>query len=124
MQRLRRLIEFMRGLPPEAAEHFDMRAYYRSPSGGDEGLDARGTTACALGWATTVPEFHACGLALRGHSPVMFEGYTDFEAARKFFGIDGITADRLFGPDMPATTPAEWADYAELWLLRFPQRAE
>jgi hypothetical protein len=75
-----------------------------------------GTTACAMGWATQIPEFQALGLALvdlaRPYRPNMFEPAilgTDkagmatitnrgLAAARFLFGLTHAQACRLFMP--------------------------
>lgn len=56
-----------------------------------------GTTACAFGEATYVPEFKALGLKRQGRG-VAFGGAYDMGAAAKFFGISFADANRLFNP--------------------------
>lgn len=66
-----KLVEAMRKLPPEANQHFDMRCYINHPDIEHKHpvprspvslLNQCGTTACALGWAYTMPEFRKAGL--------------------------------------------------------------
>jgi hypothetical protein len=80
-----------------------------------------GTSACALGWATQIPEFQELGLILVPYKSVRdsFEAYIWFDpdhtrepmpggyyqataasldSAQRFFEIDGIQADWLFIP--------------------------
>lgn len=68
-----------------------------------------GTAACALGWATTIPEFHRAGLGLfRSYGsfvPCLFsmkgDGYPvvarGLEAGQVFFGLTYEQANDLFG---------------------------
>lgn len=78
-----------------------------------------GTTACAVGWAATIPEFKALGLSLgQTNCPVgpIFEGKMDMDAARAFFHLDIAGCDALkgdavhlfhacgYGPDPRAAT--------------------
>lgn len=93
----------------------DVRFNYRRWVGSDwrGKLDLScGTTACALGWATTIPEFVALGLRLgcdaEGEGYVHMEGEapdtdTPFVAAREVFLLTGGEADFLF-------TPGEYLD--------------
>lgn len=69
-----------------------------------------GTQACALGWATTIPEFRALGLKLVGSS-YSFQGHVeldtrdnsiprnDFDAAVEVFNITSSQAYYLFAPE-------------------------
>lgn len=60
-----------------------------------------GTTACALGWATTIPAFRRLGLHLSGSAvrlrPYYLEGVL---AAQKVFLLSYDEASYLFHPDM------------------------
>lgn len=67
-------------------------------------LDECGTTACACGWATTIPEFAAAGLTLSpltvfGRRGLRFDGHASYTAASKFFETDGVDAYKLFSPE-------------------------
>lgn len=60
-----------------------------------------GTTACAMGWAASIPEFSKAGLKLArefGYIAPFYEGLDGFEAARAFFDIDYMDAVYLFAP--------------------------
>lgn len=59
-QRLLLLADFLEKLPPE---QFDYEVWVGSAWKGDPTLSC-GTPACALGWATAMPEFQALGLRL------------------------------------------------------------
>jgi hypothetical protein len=58
--RLLKLADFLDKLPPE---RFDIYDWVGSDFRGDVDLSC-GTTACAIGWATTIPEFRQLGLSL------------------------------------------------------------
>lgn len=79
---------------------------------GDPDLSC-GTTACAGGWATTIPEFRRLGLKLhtrklstwtspRPHVIFQFAGaeLEDFDALSRFFRITYWEARYLFSPGM------------------------
>lgn len=61
------------------------------------------TTACAVGWACSIPEFQQQGLSIGepwgdGILIPLFEGEKHFEAAEKFFDISWRDAEWLFMP--------------------------
>ena len=63
-----------------------------------------GTSACAMGWATTIPEFKEMGLRLEqttrnGQGFIAFGEFKHFEAAAKFMDITLKEAEYLFNPD-------------------------
>lgn len=138
-RRITKLADFMESLPEEAAQHFDMETWFRH--GGenhDHGLKRGceitskhlslcGTTACALGWAATVPAFRKAGLAMKFREnssgvSVVYKGknethYQVFEIATEFFDIDHGEALYLFR-DVLARTPKQWARKARAFLKR------
>lgn len=68
-----------------------------------------GTSACALGWATTIPELRRLGLRLRfvneGYGAIVVYGLQhDFAAARAIFGLTSEEVLFLFSD---STLPAE-----------------
>lgn len=64
-----------------------------------------GTICCALGLATTMPEFEELGLE-RTHGGVpLYEGYVALGAARLLFGLDIKEAGDLFLPYGYAASP-------------------
>jgi hypothetical protein len=90
-ERLLRLADFLVGLSPE---RFDLAYWYREKP--------CGTVACAIGWATTIPEFQAAGLGLGRHAwfwndeePIYFPTFRDEDSrhvygeatVRQFFGL-------------------------------------
>jgi hypothetical protein len=60
-RRLLLLADFLEKLPPE---RFNYGEWVGKDWGGKQDLSC-GTTACALGWACTMPEFQALGLKFR-----------------------------------------------------------
>lgn len=80
-----------------------------------------GTTACAIGWATTIPFFRKLGLRLgRNRKPMIgrISLRSTFDNPEKFlnlFGVDNNTFDTLFFPDFGLeddATPKQWAKHA------------
>lgn len=115
--RLLKLADFLETLP---RKRFDYDTWVGNDWKGAPDLSC-GTTACALGWATTMPELRAEGLHLSGtptygwvtHEPT---GATGEDAAMEVFGLDYDEAVYLFCPlsDHPNPTvkrdaPAEMA---------------
>jgi hypothetical protein len=96
------LADFLEELP---ADRFNYRVWVGGEWKGKADLSC-GTTACALGWATTIPEFADRGLLLvrvigvRGGVP-RYRGVLGLEAASEFFGIPQVDAGFLF-------MPADW----------------
>jgi hypothetical protein len=61
-----------------------------------------GTTACAMGHASTIPEFRDLGLYMvkeNGKGWLQFGPYTHFEAAAAFLDISENAAIYMFDPD-------------------------
>lgn len=98
--RLLTLAAFLDSLPPE---RFDFGHWVGDKWEGRPDLSC-GTTACAAGWATTIPEFREAGLRMRasnwgGGFPV-FKPYTGFTALGVFFDLGPdpyAAAARVFG---------------------------
>lgn len=129
-RRLTKLIEFMETLPKEAEQHFDMGDWVRHRGAGhDHGLqegvevkkchlEACGTTACALGWAATMPYFRRAGLKLLYHpyfSDIEFKGvgvFADDTRRAGFLDLDREQSRALFSARVPVKTPKEWANRA------------
>jgi hypothetical protein len=131
--RLLKLAEHMRSLPPKAARHFDMENWMRHLSEDghkhvatdedvklDDLLEC-GTTACALGWATTSPYFRRIGLKLvAGDGPfakvrlgrTSRAAYDVFELAMKVFDLN-LPEAHYFFRDINARTPKQWARQVE-----------
>jgi hypothetical protein len=81
-KRLLKLADFLVTVPPE---RFDLEVW------------ACGAVACAVGWASEVPEFREAGFRLDQFDCPAFEGEEDWEAVAAFFGVDYEQASRLFG---------------------------
>lgn len=120
-QRLQTLATFLRTVP---ADHFNLRSWRSAKSGYTHVSDAVleslecGTTGCAVGWACSMPEFQAQGLAW-GTDGISIAGYpvyaqvdsvgnyrhSGWEAVEAFFDIDYSLAEHLF-------SSSEYADNA------------
>lgn len=139
--RLTKLIAFMKRLPKSANNHFDMGRYFRHTPVDDthdhgikhDSLVSRktltqcGTTACALGWAATVPEFQRAGLRMRADGQVFMRGEDPEYAyccvtAQTFFDIGLDEAEALFEAHTHIKTPREWAKYAECMVREWNER--
>lgn len=57
-----------------------------------------GFVACAVGWATTIPEFREQGLCMSYNAP-KFDGKTDWWAVEAFFEITHEQSRVLFAGD-------------------------
>jgi hypothetical protein len=98
-ERLKVLADFLLTVP---SEQFNLREW-RSRENDDDGssiddeelLEDCKTTACAVGWACTIPAFKEAGLAFGGHH-VWFEGECSWGAVQEFFGLYKIEATYLF----------------------------
>ena len=101
--RLRRLAFYLRNDVKD--EVFNLATWVGNDDVPWEGMDdlSCGTTACAMGWATTIPEFKQLGLHLERVSPsgqgfLVFGDYKHFEAAAQFMDITKYQAEYLFDP--------------------------
>jgi len=123
--RILKLADFLESLP---RKRFDFSIWVGNEWKGAPDLSC-GTTACALGWATTLPLFRRLGLRLspRTRWPIlnhrsMIRGDAPF---RKLFGLSEATFDRLFRPlfdEMSGclgqnATPKQWAKHARRIVL-------
>lgn len=97
-RRLLKLADFLDKLPPE---RFDYSSWVGDDWGGRQDLSC-GTTACALGWATTMPEFRRLGLRLDRRLMEVTNAkenvWDSFEAAQVTFGLDSREAHLVFSP--------------------------
>lgn len=104
-ERLLRLADFLEKEVPAA--HFDMTTWVAglmtSGPDGFKKLGECGTTACAFGWATQIPEFADAGLELCGGEVILRRPDMDKRkpawgdgAAEEFFSLDGPGVDHLF----------------------------
>jgi len=102
-KRMLKWAAFLRTVPEEK---FDMRWWGMSDSPVIRLVCA--SRACALGWATAIPEFARSGLELRAHrgdryANVFFRKAWNLYAAMKFFGLTEAQAYSLVvdGPQIP-----------------------
>lgn len=95
-KRLLKLADFLETIKPKV---FNMDSWYNeSPCG---------TTACAFGWACSIPSFKRAGLKMRKlsngftvYADVVFNDEYNLNAASSFFDITVDEAEFLFYPDM------------------------
>lgn len=121
------LVKLLRQLP---RKRFDFSTWVGTDWAGAKDLSC-GTTACALGWATTIPSLQRAGLRLRRHEfglpYVECNSRADDGAAAEIFGISDEDAASLFyprfcGPDeidsgLPDdATPKQVADHIEKFV--------
>lgn len=140
-RRLNTLIEYMDTLKV-AGGHFKMRQWIahkgRVATINVHGIDGKspvkkeqllecGMSACAAGWACTVPSFQRAGLMMKAGDfsddtnlrPV-YGGEEHFDAIIKFFDLNERQARRLFGPyRRDVNTPKEWATSARKIVAQF-----
>lgn len=98
--RLLKVTKKLDTLPPERYYH---GSWVGNDWGGRSDLSC-GTTACAMGWATTIPSFRRLGLRLTPGHGIVINGAAKSDrvhgglcAAAKLFYIDLDDAERLFG---------------------------
>jgi hypothetical protein len=114
--RLLTLATFLETLDPS---RFNFGRWVGDGWTGDETLSC-GTTACAFGWAATIPEFRSLGLRLchddvGGH--VTYGDDHGLQAARVFFDLMSFEANLLFLP-----TTLNW-DSPDVWPRRLMAEA-
>jgi hypothetical protein len=98
-RRLLKLAAFLEKLPDN---RFDYGLWVGPNWKGDADFLC-GTTACALGWATTMPEFRSLGLVMDRVRVVKDEktGKYGHQAAVRVFGLTANESDYLFTPRKP-----------------------
>ena len=104
-RRLLKLASFLDALPPEK---FNYRRWTYNPKTREgislDDLNVCGTTACALGWATSIKEFKDLGLSLdtTWYHPCLISGGDKYAAGNKIFGLDTYEFEYLFYPCNPS----------------------
>lgn len=93
-RRLLKLADFLEKLPKE---RFNFSSWVGDDWEGAKDLSC-GTTACALGWATAMPEFHRLGLKLDSEGWPRYNREVGADAAKSIFAIDSEEAEFLFTP--------------------------
>src|SRR6266850_4020976 len=108
--RILKLCSFMESLPRAADKHFDMRTFWLDQSlGHDHPLPKKvtdilrscGTTACALGWAATMPYFQKLGCRFNKNGYLVGLSVVVVEESDKW--------PALFGGRNEDKTPKQWA---------------
>ncbi len=132
--RVTKLIEFMESLPPSANKHFDMKKLFAHKGKGHahhipidnipvEAVMTCGTTACALGWACTMPYFKRLGLTVSrmGDAADSEWGVDQPEIFDLYWagGEDVDAWDELFGSHNNDKTPKSWAKRARKLLAKW-----
>ncbi len=92
VDRLLLLADFLETVPPE---RFDMARWTGVDWAGKSDLSC-GTAACAMGWATTIPQFRKLGLKLNKFGVPEFKSYFGYGAATRLFDIDFYETTYLF----------------------------
>lgn len=117
-RRLLKLCDYMESLPRNANKHFHMGSF--SSHSGDhdhwelpaspqpKDLMTCGTTACALGWATTMPTFRRLGLH--------FNAMGSVEGDENVFELSYEEWDVLFEGHNEDRTPGAWAKRVRKWI--------
>lgn len=94
-KRLLKLAAFLRTVP---RRRFDYSTWIGEDWKGAQDLSC-GTTACAMGWAATMPEFRRLGLRLDEGVPSLDGNGDGFDAAQELFGLELSESIDLFAPD-------------------------
>lgn len=120
INRLEKLYAFLGTVEPEKFD-FSIWATANGDTAVVPKLNACGTTACALGWAGSMPEFRKRGLKLiwdkdHPNSHVMFtdrdgERYFGEIAGEAFFGLTENEAYHLFIPESYAAETMPLSQY-------------
>jgi len=100
-QRLLLLADFLATKVPE--DRWDYETIVGDDWKGEQDLSC-GTTACALGWAATIPELRAAGMKLVidqqfNDGEIWVDGEAVFKIARKVFDINELDVYYLFSPE-------------------------
>ena len=128
IDRLEKLYNFLGTVEPKK---FDFSSWADTKTG-ETDMNVCGTTACALGWAGSMPEFRKRGLKLgweksywdsskvRGEVYLYSDGAIDangLEAGEKFFGLTEEEAEYLFIPTEDAD--ADTIGYGHMPLTEY-----
>lgn len=127
---LMRLVKYMESLPPEAKEHFDMDSWFGHRRGNHDynlaygdpvtkrTLRYCGTSACALGYAATIPAFRRRGLTMQVGGEPRYGNDFSFDAAVSFFNISHWQSELLFSGVNTVRTPKQWAKRARRLIAK------
>lgn len=107
-RRLLKLCDHMESLPKGADKHFNMDTFIAHEGDHEHPLPKRqrdlltcGTTACALGWATTMPYFRKLG--------VKFDSWGVVQGDDEVFTLTDDQWSALFERHNKDKTPRAWA---------------
>ena len=103
IRRLTKLANYMAGLPKRAEKHFNMRDVGPTGHVTKTQMLRCGSSACAMGWAATIPSFKRAGWT---------SGWLN---EREFFEINRTQAEELFY-DMNIETPKQWAGHCRKFI--------
>lgn len=131
LRRLHKLADYMDSLPKSANKHFSMRNFFIHANEEHEheipsapkvkDLHTCGTTACALGWAMTVPAFRRAGLELEGDE--VFNSHEVF-CLPDYWSDEGDDLwEAFFGAGNKDATPKAWAKRARRLLKKIEAEA-
>ena len=98
--RLLALAKFLDELDPKRFD-YEVWVTYNGKMDWADGMKAFedcGTTACALGWACTMPKFRKLGLSMESGVPKLTGVVGAFPAARELFGLTYNESYYLFKP--------------------------
>jgi len=119
LRRLLKLADYVANLP---RERFNFSHFVSSDWKGTIDFSC-GTTACALGWATTMPFFRNLGLHLSRYGQPTLGHFSFTRINKTIFALEQNEADNLFifGAPTPENrsgidTPKEWARYARRFV--------
>lgn len=118
----RRLLKLADKLDTVPRKQFDYSAWVGDDWKGAPDLSC-GTTACALGWATTIPSFRRLGLKLNTDwNEVTMGEYRNFYAAALLFELSERDAMYLFapGPSEVDATPKQVAKKIRQFVKDYP----
>lgn len=120
VKRLTKLADFMESVPRHRFSmerwfwHKGRHSHLIGPTVTRKALEHCETTACALGWAATIPLFRRAGLAIQtnlGGTEAPLLGATDV------FDIDYSAARELFYSDIEKIkTPKQWAKHCRRFI--------
>lgn len=92
-----RLLELANFLDTVPEDRFDFDCYVGGDWKGAQDLGC-GTTACALGWACTMPSFRALGARFNWRGVPTIDNCAPMEVAEQLFGVSYNEACFLFLP--------------------------
>jgi hypothetical protein len=121
VRRLTKLADYMHSLPKEAENHFDMSHFFAHTGDHPIPIEPKkrhyfdcGSSACALGWAATMPYFRKLGLQIHD-GRLLVNGRFSWEWP-DIFGLDSTDMGFLFSGFTHIRTPKQWAKRCRKFL--------